>query len=360
MSDWKKYIEYLIETARKNGAYLASSLYKPYQKVWLRDHSMISYLLMEMGYNITDEINWITELLAKEHKRVKKVLGIARNTPEFYDEGNHPAARYSPSMERYEEDWLERQYDGIALSVLLMIEYHLRSGVLLEGFVKDYLEYLYYVHGTPCASLWEMHDDHIHAYTVGLIAYTLKRASLVYKEFREKADYVREFFISRFVVNNEIKAMMKVKRYGVCSSVLLLLSRFDIFKGNSSLKDHVYNMVTRKLSPDGIGLYRYIIEETGEKDTYFGGNLWYITTYWKGNYLINRRKISSVEDILSWHFEFPLGEQIPDTRYVLDKNMYYHWIEKSKKENNGIPGPARPLSWSIAERAYLEYKIQNS
>ncbi len=360
MSNWKKYIEYLIETARINGAYLASSEYKPYRKVWLRDHSMIAYLVMETGYNITTEVNWLTELLAKEHRKVKEILTIPRNTPEFYDDKKHPAARYSPDMKRYQEEWIERQYDGIALSVLLLIEYHLRSGVKLPVFIKDYLEYLYYVHATPCASLWEMHDDHIHAYTVGLIAHTLSRGALVYREFRQKAEYVKEFFLSQFVVNNEIKAMMKVKRYGVCSSVLLLLSRFDIFRGNSSLKDHVYNTIIRKLSPDGIGLYRFSIEETGEKDTYFGGNLWYITTYWKGNYLVNRRKLAPLKDILSWHFEFPPGEQIPGTEYVLDRNMYYFWIEKSKKENNGIPGPARPLSWSIAERAYLEYKMQDS
>ncbi len=358
MSNWKKYIEYIRENARVNGAYLASNEYKPYKRVWLRDHAMVSYLLMEMGYNIKDEISWTRNLLQKEHEKVLNILKIPRNTKEFYEQDRHPAARYTPSFERIIANWSERQYDGIALSVLLLIEYYMKSGTPVDSFIKDYLEYLFYVHGKPCASLCEMHEDHVHAYTVGLIAYTLKRASRIFPEYREKSEYVMEFFNSRFLVNNSIKAMMKSKRYGVCSSTLLLLSRFDIFRHNSSLKDHVFNQITRKLSPDGIGLYRYEIEETGEKDTYFGGNLWYITTYWKGNYLINRRKVNWVLDMLKWYDEFPLGEQIPDTKYILDKGKYHEWTVKSEKENDGIPGPAKPLTWSMIERAYLEFRLE--
>ncbi len=359
MSDWKKYIEYIQNNARVNGAYLASDKYLPYKKVWLRDHAMTSYLLMEMGYNIKDEINWLTELLGREHKRVKEVLNIPRNTKEFYEDGRHPAARYTPDFERINEEWRERQYDGIALSILLLIEYSLKTDEKPPDFVKDYLDYLFYVHGTPCASLWEMHDDHVHAYTIGLIAYTLRKAARIYPEYRDKYHYVMDFFVSRFLVDNTLKAMMKVKRYGTCASSLLLLSRFDIFRQKSSVKDHIFNSVSRKLSPDGIGLYRYVIEETGEKDTYFGGNLWYITTYWRANYLVNRRKLSGIEDILNWYDDFPLGEQINDTKYIISMEKYNGWKEKSMKENNGVPGPAKPLTWSMIERAYLEYRLEN-
>jgi len=359
MSNWKRYIEYLRKTARVDGAYLASSEYIPYKRVWLRDHSMISYLLLQMGYDIQSEINWISTLLAKEHNKVKRILSIPKESPEFYRDENHPRARYSAKMQRYNEGWLERQYDGIALSLLLLIEYHLRSGGKIPSFLKDYLDYLFYVYDTPCASLWEMHEEYLHAYTVGLIAYTLERASLIYPGFLEKSEYVKDFFFSRFLVNNEIKAMTNLRKYGICSSVLLLITRFDIFKNKVSLKDQIFDKIQEKLSPCGIGLYRFIIEEKNEKDTYFGGNLWYITTYWKANYLLNKRRLREAQDILSWYVDFPLGEQIKDTRYILDKNMYYWWIEKSKKENNGIPGPASALSWSIAERAFLEYKMEN-
>ena len=359
MSEWKKYIEYIQKNARVNGAYLASDRYLPYKKVWLRDHAITSYLLMEMGYDIKEEINWLCDILGREHEKIKGVLKIPRNTKEFYDNRRHPAARYTPSFERINEDWNERQYDGIALSVLLLLEYFKRSGKRPPGFVEDYLKYLFYVHGTPCASLWEMHNDHLHAYTIGLIAFTMKKAALFYPEYRDKYQYVLEFFISRFLVDNALKAMMKVRRYGTCASSLLLLDRFDIFPKDRSLKDHIFNNISRKLSPDGIGLYRYIIDEIGEKDTYFGGNLWYITTYWRANYLISKKKLAGIEDVLNWYNEFPLGEQIYETKFIISMEKYNEWRIKSMKENNGVPGPAKPLTWSMIERAYLEYKLEN-
>ncbi len=355
----RKYIDFLDDN-RVNGAHLASPLYKPYKKVWLRDHSMITLLKMRMGMDVSSEVEWIVALLCKEDSRIKKLFEKDSRDEAFYNADFHPAARYTPNRDRFESNWLERQYDGVALAVLVLMEYDMQDKHY-QDVVEDYLNYLFYVWPTPCADLWEMHEQALHTYTLGLIAYTLKMAEIYTGDslYMDKASKIISF-ITKKLTHNGILSKMLVKdtAVGYDASNLLLLSRFDIFKDKKMIKDNLLELYA-KLSPDGKGLFRFIIPQTGEQDVYFGGGIWFITTYWAGHIFIDMGDTNTALRMLNYHWSFPLGEQVSNNKLIQSKKGLLEWIIQSKRENNGIEGPAFPLNWTMAEYAYLKYRLQN-
>ncbi len=352
----KKYIEY-IRSSRINGGFLASPTYLPYKRVWLRDHSFITLALLGKRVDITEEIIWLKRILEKEAPKIKNLMEMRKEDKKFLNQEYHPRARYTPYFETFSEPWSERQYDGVALALATIITYELvkKEEVLSKELKSLYQDYLLKVFDTPCADLWEMHDDYIHVETLGSIYFALKqrvkqlrKGSKDWIELNNFLDYLKDEIL-KFEFNGKILKMKKTlqsKPKGLDSSVLLLFTVFEVIKE----KDLLFNTLRElyyHLSPDELGLRRFIIEE--EKDVYFGGGVWYITTYWAAEAFNIIGEKNKYEQLRYYRYRFPMPEQLVEGELIFSMEGKEFWIKKSKEENNGIPGPAEPLTWSISE-----------
>jgi GH15 family glucan-1,4-alpha-glucosidase len=133
---------------------------------------------------------------------------------------------------------------------------------------------------------------------------------------------------------------------GLDSSVLLLFTLFNVFE-EKDLLESTLGKLYYHLSPDGLGLRRFLIDN--ELDEYFGGGVWYITTYWAAEAYLKLGKKDKAKKLLEYRFRFPLPEQIVDTPLIFTEEGKQKWLRISKSENDGIPGPAEPLTWSNSE-----------
>ncbi len=353
----KKFIEY-IKTCKVNGGFLASPLYKPYKRVWLRDHAFITYSLLLSGENVKEEIFWMERILKKEATKVEKLLEMNNtDSSDFLNQDNHPRARYTPYFEEIHEPWSERQYDGVAMvyGTLLFYENKLNTNILQESLKQLYDLYFEKVYLTPCADLWEMHDTFIHAQTLGAIYWALsERVKQLKKEPKkyEKIESLRNGVkkeIYTFIKNDVVRKMKSDKNttpIGLDSSVLLLFTLFNVFE-EKDLLESTLGKLYYHLSPDGLGLRRFLIDN--ELDEYFGGGVWYITTYWAAEAYLKLGKKDKAKKLLEYRFRFPLPEQIVDTPLIFTEEGKQKWLRISKSENDGIPGPAEPLTWSNSE-----------
>jgi len=352
----RKFIEY-IKSCSANGGFLASPTYKPYQKVWLRDHSFVTLSLMEHGVNVDKEICWLTTLLKLESEKVRIIIEKDKGSPDFLNQELHPRARYSPDFKKYNDPWSERQYDGIALAYATVLKYENMKNerILGEELKLLYDNYFFKVFNTPCADLWEMHEEYIHAYTLGAIYYALNiRKEQVKHNFLLNVKYSNfletlHSEIFKFEKNGvclKMKKTLSDEPFGLDASCLLLFTLFDVIKDIDFLETTL-KKIYDELSPDGIGLRRFIINS--EKDTYFGGGVWFILNFWAAEAFMKLKNKKRAQELLQYRFRFPLPEQIIDDHLIFSKKGKKFWIEKSKLENDGIPGPAEPLTWSNSE-----------
>jgi len=353
----RKFISY-IKASRINGAYLASQLYRPYKKVWLRDHAFITIALMIHRISVIEEIWWLKNLLQKETLKVRHILELGKNHKNFLDQDLHPRARYTPDFGTYNEPWSERQYDGIALAYGAILQFENRFGeqVLSEETKKLYDRYFLKVFDTPCADIWEMHDSFIHVETLGSIHYALKfRLDQLKEGTVQRADLSN--FLSHLrtqiygfeqdgVLYKMKKTLSSERPFGLDSSVLLLFTLFDVIHDPDIIQCTIAKLY-HHLSPEGVGLRRFIIGS--EKDTYFGGGVWYILNFWAAQCFMKMKQREKAVSALRYRFRFPLPEQINDDSLIFSQKAKEKWIQKSKRENGGIPGPADPLTWSNSE-----------
>ncbi|MEO0235611.1 MAG: glycoside hydrolase family 15 protein [candidate division WOR-3 bacterium] len=362
----RRFIEY-IKSCKINGGFIASPIYKPYRRVWLRDHSFTTFALMQAGENILQEIYWIKKILTKEAEKVKNLIEKPDDALKLLDQDKHPRARYTPYFDEINEPWSERQYDGIALAYGTLIYYEnlTRNHLLDEDTKKLYDSYFERFYNTPCADLWEMHEDFIHAETLGAIYWAIaQRAKQISNNSRYKErvmslkEKVRALLLS-FEKNGVIYKMKKTpteEATGIDASVILIFTFFEVLKDLDLLQSTLQE-IYYYLSPDGLGLRRFKIGD--EVDTYFGGGIWYILNYWAAEAFHLLGETEKVKKLLEYRFRFPIPEQIIEDKILFSKEHKNYWILKSKKENNGIPGPADPLTWSNSEflRVFLKVKI---
>ena len=361
----KRFIEY-VRYQSINGGILASSIYKPYRKVWLRDHAFASISLLFNGYDITPQIKWLSTLFQLESSKVRILLEMDKNHPDILNQNLHPRARYTPHFQIINEFWSERQYDGVALSLALIALYKKYTCKFpVERKILDlFVDYLIKFHDTPCADQWEMHENFIHAETLGSIFFGLRNAAELYpRNSRKRLQLINFTDYLRTKIHSFVKdgVLLKMKREldgeacGLDSSVLLNFTLFDVIQDREIIKETL-NKLYESLSPDGMGLRRFLIP--GEKDVYFGGGVWYITTYWAAEAYFKLNEIKKAKKLLLYRLRFPLPEQIIDDTLIFDPQWKKKWMEISRKENNGIPGPADPLTWSNSEFArILNYTV---
>lgn len=352
----RKFIEY-IKSSSINGGFLASPTYKPYQKVWLRDHSFITLALMEFGVDVTKEIKWLKTILELEQNKIRVILEKNKNDTDFLDQELHPRARYSPNFKKYNDPWSERQYDGISLAYATVLKYEmLKNEQVLKGELKSlYDEYFFKVYDTPCADAWEMHEEYLHAYTLGAIYYSLnvrkdqlRRLPAKHVEYSNFLEHLHDEIL-KFEKNGVILKMKRSFRdepAGIDASNLLLFTFFDVIKDLDLLETSLRG-IYNELSPDGLGLRRFVINT--EKDVYFGGGVWFILNYWAAEAFLKLKNKRMAVELMKYRYRFPLPEQIIDDNLIFSKEGKTFWIEKSKLENDGIPGPADPLTWSNSE-----------
>lgn len=356
----KRFIEY-VRYQSVNGGILASPTYKPYRKIWLRDHAFAGISLLLNGYYIAPQINWLCTLMQLEAPKVRILLEMEKNDPDILNENLHPRARYTPYFKVINEPWSERQYDGIALSLALISLYKKYTDELPVNreLLDIFVDYLIKFHDTPCADQWEMHENFIHAETLGSIYFGLRTAVELYPHNSRKrvelidfTDYLKTQ-IYGFIKDGVLLKMKKnlvEKAHGLDSSVLLNFTLFDVIQ-DRDIMERTLDKLYETLSPDGMGLRRFLIGT--EKDVYFGGGVWYITTFWAAETYIKLNEIKKAKKLLRYRLRFPLSEQIIDDYLVFDPLWKKRWIEISRKENNGIPGPADPLTWSNSEFARI-------
>lgn len=345
----EEHLEIIELHQTEEGGILASISYEPYRKVWLRDHSHVALTLYKFGRleNAKRATAFIKKVMEREREKLRKILQIPRNDEDFYNLENHPRARYYPDLSYVEEPWFERQYDGVALSLILLLEATKYGFEVDRELLIDIGNYLYYVWGTPCADVWESFEEYIHLETLGAIYGALKLLMETVGYQREKELDNLRIAIGSFIENypHKMKKSLDEKPIGLDSSVLFLFTHFGTLRDKSLLRRFLMALY-EKLSPDGIGLRRYEIEEIKEFDTYFGGGVWCILTYLAGiahTILNDRKKALNILD----YCPFPIPEQIVRDDIIFSKEWRSWWQEREGG------GPAEVLAWSHA--IYLDF-----
>jgi GH15 family glucan-1,4-alpha-glucosidase len=363
----RQHIDILLEHKTEEGGFLASKDYEPYRKVWLRDHAHIALSLLRAGeiQAAREASNFSLKILERERGKFLRIVKIPKDSEDFFNEENHIRARYWPDLRYVESPWNERQYDGLALNLAFLSEFSMvTNSPLPEETINPAIFYLLYVFDTPCADLWEMHENFIHSETLGAIYYGLSKIrKFTSLEVDGTLNRIKGMILKN-IRDGVLKKMCKGdETLGIDSSVLLLFGEFNVFspimENERIIVEKTLDKIYQVLSPDGVGLRRFWILEWGErgKDTYFGGGVWCITTLWAGEVYLKLGKREKVIETLEYFNEFPLPEQRPE---VFNEKMLEFWRDKTKGETGGIPGPANPLAWSHATWIDLFLKFRKS
>ncbi len=350
----------LVETHRTwiqrhqtpRGGFLASLNYRPYQKVWLRDHALVALALLRwhLEPEVTRAARFSAWILEQEAFRMEQALALDSQDPRRFSEEFHPRARYWPDGSWVREPWAERQYDGVALNLWFLTRLGRETGNLpisLEV-LEIGLRYLQRFWQTPCAGPWEMDPGAVHTWTVAAIGRAFREA----KPWFPWAGTVAQEIQRHLQEHLGPQGLPRKMRYqgralGWDAATLPLFLDFEALPADDGRAARLLDLLDRWLSPDGLRLRRFIVPETGTRDRYFGGGPWVITSVWAARLALKLGHRERALRLLRALPQGPLPEQWPEEAW--DPAGRFFWILKSRRENAGAPGPAQPLAWSHAE-----------
>ncbi len=332
------------------GGLLASVAYRPYQKVWLRDHALVarSLLRWEAWPEVRRAARFSARILTREAPRMARAATLPRDHPEALSEANHPRARYRPDGSWIREPWAERQYDGVALNLWFLAEVARRTGrwpVSLEV-AEITARYLVRFWPEPCAGPWEMYDDARHTWTLGTIYRALQAVAPWFPWADAEAQRIHRFLETHLAPGGWPRKMLRRGRpMGWDAATLFLFLDLEVWSADSRARAFL-RVLRAWLSPDGVRFRRFVVPELGVRDRYFGGGVWLITSVWAARLALRWGDPAPAQHLLERLPEGPLPEQWPGTAW--DPAGRFYWQIKSRRENQGVPGPARPLAWSHA------------
>lgn len=339
------------------GGFLASLDYPPYHKVWIRDHAFVTLVLQDLGWEtlVQPAVAFLERWLQKERPKFEALLALDPSSQEFFAPSHHPRARYFPNLEPVPGPWLERQYDGTALALAVLARAWPRLQPETRALLPLAARALLRCARTPCADLWEMHEDWVHAETVGAIAYGLGMVSKLLPEFEAPTRKLRQWLLERFVRDGLLRKMGPADgsgpAIGLNSADLLVWTWFGGLPTMDSqeILARTLDALYAHLSPDGLRLRRYTLPELGEQDTYFGGGPWVITTLWAAQAYVLLGDRARAETLFERAVQsFPLPEQWPEE--AQDPHALQAWQSRIEQETHGqTHGPPRILAWSHTE-----------
>lgn len=193
----------------------------------------------------------------------------------------------------------------------------------------------------PCNDLWE-DGMGVHAYSTASVYAGLKAASemALIKEDQDKRDLwnsvsgrIKEGFVKNFWDDNKemfVRSLVTeklVKDYTPDASLLGISVPFLMIPPNNKKMLSTVAKIEKPLKTKTGGILRF------EKDNYFGGNPWTLTTLWLAWYKLEVGKREEAESLIDWCVRSKNGlDLLPEQ--VIEKN----WEKES----------AIPLTWSHA------------
>lgn len=346
----------------ETGGILASVAYRPYRRVWLRDHALVARALLRWRFwpEVNQALRFTQRILEQEAPRMERAARLPRGHPQALHDTFHPRARYRPDGTPFHEPWAERQYDGIALNLWLVAEVADLTGrwPVSREVVEIALRYLARFWHEPCAGPWEMYPEALHAWTLGAIYRAFEATAPEFPWTRPLAQEIRRELETRFLLQGLPRKMrypQAPQALGWDAAGLQLFLDFGVWPPDHPHASRFLALLDRWLSPDGLGLRRFVVPEIGVRDAYFGGRVWVITSVWAARLALRQGNPKRAQALLSSLPEGPLPEQVPGTAWDPAGRFYWQW--KSLRENRGEPGPARPLAWSHAALLHLLYDL---
>ncbi len=344
------HIAWIRKHQTPGGGFLASTDYRPYQKVWLRDHALVGLALLrwQAGPAVQRAARFSVKILEQEAPRMARAAALPPGDPRALEEAFHPRARYRPDGTWIRQPWAERQYDGVALNLWFLMELEARTGRpwLSSEVLEIGLRYLARFWREPCAGPWEMYDQALHAWTLAAVHRALEAGTSRFSWVSPVVQELRAFFRKHLSPAGLPRKMWwQGRAVGWDAATLQVFLDFGGILEPAPAR-RLLALLDRWLSPDGLGLRRFVIPETGERDRYFGGGVWWITSVWAARLALKFGDPSRAWRLMERLPEGPLPEQWPGTAWEPAGRFYWHL--KSRSENQGAPGPAQPLAWSHA------------
>jgi oligosaccharide amylase len=203
----------------------------------------------------------------------------------------------------------------------------------------------------PCNDLWEERMD-IHAYSTASVYAGLKAASemALIKEDQDKQDYwnsvsdrLKEGFSKKFwddkkeVFVRSLVTKKLVKDYTPDASLLGVSVPFLMIPPNNKKMLSTVARIEKALKTKTGGILRF------EKDNYFGGNPWTLTTLWLAWYKLEAGEREEAESLIDW--------------CIRSKNSL-DLLPEQVKEKNWEKESAVPLTWSHALYIITTLKLE--
>jgi len=346
-------LQLILRHQSKEGAFIASPNFKPYQYAWFRDGSFCAYALAQAGYeqNAFKFHQWASQVvLSFQPKLLKCIEDTRRGRPPIPALCFH--SRFTLDGHEVPGNWGHHQLDGLGTWLWAMNEFQRanpdqalpdqwKQAAIL---IKDYLVSMWCY---PCSDCWEENENRLHTYTLAAIFAGLESYSALLNDATVKtvSEQVRSF-IFKNCVNGDIF----IKSIGIPEIDANLIGLFIPYHlvdwANPFFQKTLYHIQKELATP--VGLHRY------RKDTYYGGGEWVLLTDWLGWAYVHAGESDSARPILEWTEaqvtrQGELPEQVPHA--LFDEVSYTLWDKRW--------GPiATPLLWSHAMYIILAKSVE--
>lgn len=389
----EKAAEYLINEIQSNGYVSAAKDYAWYKPHWIRDSSWIAISLFRYAA-FMQQSNPDTPKRAQEAGRkvlkfnmdavnhyisnIKRAVRIDLSDPEFFLLKNHMPARVGPDCKPYksisiddteEQDVMhswQLQHDTIPLVLITLNEKMNTVGLnpkevdFLRRNAKAMLEYIGKIYLTECASAWDMAQNNMYAYDLGVVCASLVAA----EEFAEKGiiplskDGVRaisegmyrggpkafpeKYFVDGDVVYGSRAPFLSLSDIGAGVDAACIYLFTDFLVWNNTLDKKIENATVLEMERrlfNGVMLpIRF------QNDTYFMGGIWLPLGLAFADYYAKRGDVEKTHGI----FDYLIGkyhDSYPKQGIV---NPASPWNDQNNSYAGNGNKPIQDLAWSYA------------
>ncbi|NPV40674.1 MAG: glycoside hydrolase [Anaerolineae bacterium] len=353
---YKQSIEIILKNQGREGGYLASPSFEPYQYCWFRDSSYIAYAMDLAGQHQSAVrfYNWSANTLNRYSAKLaacinKKQRGETLVKEDFFHCRFHLSGVETPG------NWGNHQLDSLGVWLWAYCR-HLelngkKSAAVINQeilfLVRDYLAALWRY---PCFDCWEENGEDIHTYTLAAIHAGLASLGklLEDEESTRISNEIKSYLLIDLVHGGIFKKSQK--KNIVDASLISIAVPFSILPADDLLVKQTIDVIVRDLGYRNVGLHRF------HGDVYYGGGIWILLSAWLGWYYSESGRTSQALDILRWITaqaaeDGGLPEQLCEDLYSQKecKQWRLKWNE-----------PANPLLWSHAMYILLYLSLEKS
>lgn len=350
----EKSIKVILRYQDRQGAYIASPNFPPYQYGWFRDGVYTAYAMGLYDHHHSAEkfYDWSVRVIEKYAEKIRE----AAQDPEQALAGAQDSmfhCRFTLDGDEIISGWSTHQLDGLGLWLWGVVQHCRARGLTSipdqwQSPVDLVLDYLKAMWPYPCADCWEENDDQIHTYTLAAIA----GGFMAYGEFAGEdclsgeVGRIKEY-INRQCVSSRGYYQKSCSSLEVDANLLGLVFPFDITSPTNPKFQKTLEKIEQDLLVPGGGVKRY------QGDTYYGGGEWVLLTAWLGLTYLREEHEDKALKIKDW-IEAQADEKgfLPEqvVENVTGQPSLHAWIEKWGQ-------PAAPLLWSHANYLILCHNL---